>query len=186
MFFFIHFLIVERNEKKTCFCLFCSQCTPVLFSEIYFCKAGSTFPETGCVSMPTSSARTLRYEWLTYRQPNKLKLTDKLEPSHSQPPSDKLIGRLDKLFDRKSVRIIGWFLVSHSSYSHSENVSFRMWNYVPGTGRPEPLTLTSYVIFSLMLCTVPFPSFPWNQTSPDIWVTISYLFRPHSSHSDWN
>lgn len=62
-----------------------------------------------------------------------------------------------------------------------------LWNHVPRTGRlTEPLALTSYVIFSLMLCIVPFPSFPWNQTSLDIWVTISYLFRLHSSHSDWN
>lgn len=60
-------------------------------------------------------------------------------------------------------------------------------HYVPRTGRrSDPLTLTSYVIFSLMLCIVPFPSFPWNRASPDISVTISFLFRLHSSHSDWN
>lgn len=146
-----------------CFCLLCSQCTPVLFSEISFCKAGSTFPETGCVSMPTCLARTLRYEWLTHRLPNKLKPTDKLEQSDSRTQSDKLIGQPDKLFDRRSVRMMAWFfLASVLKLWYRKRLS--VWKCFPPRTHQltEPLTLTSRGIFSLMLCVVPFTSFPEN------------------------
>lgn len=45
-----------------CCCVVCcvSQCTPALCSETSCCRAASTFPDTGCVSMPTSSAKTSR------------------------------------------------------------------------------------------------------------------------------
>lgn len=43
------------------------QCTPALCSETSSCRAASTFPDTGYVSMPTSSARTSRCGQLTLR-----------------------------------------------------------------------------------------------------------------------
>lgn len=74
---------VYRFLKSNKVCVFCSQCTPALFSEISFYKAGSTFPGTGCVSMPTSSARTSRYEWLTDTLINWLTKWNRVISSHS-------------------------------------------------------------------------------------------------------
>lgn len=71
-----------------------------------------------------------------------------------------------------------------SSYPVRQKTSLCMWNYNSG-GQVDSVNLQPVMWFSLMLFIVPFPSFPWNQTSADIWVTISFLFRLHSSHSDW-
>lgn len=83
----------EKMMIKRCFCLFSPQCTPVLFSETSFYKAGSTFPETGCVSMPTSLARTLRYERLTDILINSNWLTN----LNRVTPSQNLTNWLDNL-----------------------------------------------------------------------------------------
>lgn len=157
------------------FCLSCPQCTHVLFSETSSFKAGYTYPGTGCVSMPTFSARTLRYDRLADRRFNELKLSD------WRGKADKLIRCFVKSFDWKSLRVTGWLSVSHPHASAPEALQ-----------QVEPWNTDASVIYNLnrwcdFLCFVLLFSWcPGNRSCPEMWATIGFLFRLHSSHTEWN